>query len=86
MRPYDINFFSLLAEAIFILIFVNFLVSVFRRLLEIFNHPRLESLTKCDEELKGRDFFTRILNCPIDEISSVGQGIYIFGDRVYMLS
>lgn len=46
----------------------------------------MRALTECEEELKDRDFFTRILNYPVDEISSPAQGIYILGDRVYMLS
>lgn len=86
MRPYDISAASFLAEAIFLLIFVNFLIAIYRRLYQIYNHPRMQELTECDEELRGRDFFTRALNYPVDEIHSVAQGVYILGDRVYMLT
>jgi hypothetical protein len=43
----------------------------------------LRAVTECSEQYRDKDIFTRMLNCPVEEVGSLSEAFYRIFGRVY---
>lgn len=83
MHPYNIGFFSYLGEIIWLTIFINFIYIIFKMFSDIYNQPKLRAVTECSVQYRDKDIFTRMLNCPVEEVGSLSEAFYRIFGRFY---
>ena len=74
--PYNMSFLYFLAEVAWLLVYLRLSYSIYIMFKEIYTKPTLRALTECDEEYKDRDFFTRIMNYPIEKVENFKDALF----------
>ena len=74
--PSSMSIFYMAAELAWIIVYIRLSYSIFKIFREIYTKPTLRALTECDEEFKNRDFFTRIMNYPIEKVENFKDALF----------